>query len=175
MPVGLGVAFALLMALACAATIFRMRRLAREDLERGEVQILYVKDPIVVRQDEYNDEGPILYFDIGEGKLLFLWGQWLFDAETYGAPVEELPEDLDVPEHVNGLPDPYGFPSSEFKLARLPKTGDVLGIEVLGSHVPPARTIGRKEVKWSALGPSAILDGSLDALQAAVSAYNDRP
>jgi hypothetical protein len=172
---GLSVGFALLMAAWGAGTFLRMRQFVKEDLERGEVQILHVKDPVVVRQDEYNDEGPILFFDIGGGKILFLWGQWLLDPETYGAPVEELPDDLDVPEHINGLPDPYAFPSSEFTITRLPRSGNVLRTEVLGTYLPPARTVGRKEVRLIALGPSAILNGSLDALHTAVNTHDDRP
>jgi hypothetical protein len=175
LQLGLAVGGALFMVGSGTGTVLQMRRLDREDQERGEAQILHVKDPIIVQQDVYNDEGPILYFDMGEGKILFLWGQWLLDAETYGAAVEELPEDLDVPEHLNGLPDPYAFPNSEFKITRMPRSGKVLRIEVLGTYLPPTRTIGRKEVRIHVLGPSAILSGSLDSLQRAMSANKDQP
>ena len=175
MQFGLGVGLALLAVASGIRVVLRMRRLAREDRERGEVEILHVKDPVVVRQDEFNDEGPILYFDMGEDKILFLWGQWLLDPETYGAVVEALPEDLDVPEHINGLPALYAFPSSEFIITRLPASGKVFRIEVLGPYLPPTRTIGRKEIRINALGPSAILNGSLDSLHAVMSAYSDPP
>src|SRR5690242_17380518 len=48
---------------------------ANNDLRDSTVEVFDVSDPLVLTQEENNDEGPIFYIDIGDGKILFLWGQ----------------------------------------------------------------------------------------------------
>jgi hypothetical protein len=75
---------------------------------------------------------PALFFDIGEGRLLFLQGQWLELPFIYGEDAERIApsEDDTETDAVNGLPPPYAFPNASFVVHRLPSSGDVLAIRL---------------------------------------------
>lgn len=122
---------------------------AREDLVSGVVQILHVRGGRVVVKEPYNDEGRALIFDVGDGWLLLLQGDWLYDESTYGAPARSLDEveAADDTGHINGVPDPHGFPSGDFELDRAERSGIIFGIRVRGPYLEPCRTAGWKEIK----------------------------
>jgi len=140
-----------------------------KDLKYGRAEVIHVKDPIVFQQEESGDEGSILYFDIGEGKILFVCGQWLWDSHTYGAEHLNLTDEKS--DRLNCLPDPYGFPSDEFIITCALQSRTVLGIEVKGNYLAPSKTLGHKEIAIPPLGECEILSGSLDNLQKAVGNY----
>ena len=122
------------------------------------VQEIAVSHPRVVEIHLINDNEPILAFDIGDQKILFLQGQWLRASETYGAPHQaDDPED----NIVNGLPKPFSFPSRAFTVLRLPHSGRVLNIRVQGDYLAPEKTVEalRREYEF---GDSELLDGSVD-------------
>jgi hypothetical protein len=139
----------------------RQRRRAAGDVKNMLVQEIEVRNPRVVGIGLISDNAPILAFDIGEGKLLFLQGQWLVnDNALYGAP--PLTGDA-YEEYLNGLPPPHSFPSSAFRLTRLPHSGHVLSIRVAGTYVLPEREVAalRREYEF---GNSEVFDGELDQI-----------
>ena len=82
--------------------------------------------------------GPNLAIELSDDAILYLQGHWLLDYTIYGAP---FPEDDDGDEQFNGLPAPHSFPSTEFTLSRLPNSGEVLQICVVGEYLPPEPAI----------------------------------
>ena len=143
---------------------------ARADVNAATVEVIEVSEPVVVQQEESNDEGPIFYFDIGGGKLLFLWGQWLYDSDIFWHDGHSFAEDdgyerlEDVLEESSEPP----FPNSHFVLHRTTNLGIVTRIDLRGERVTPQSVIPATAVRLSALPPSCILTGSLQDLQAAV-------
>lgn len=91
------------------------------DRKAGKVQEITVTGATVVEIGLINDREPVLAFGIGDGKVLFLQGQWLRGPSTYGAPpaVGDPAE-----EFLNGLGAPFAFPSDRFTLTRLPESGE---------------------------------------------------
>jgi hypothetical protein len=68
----------------------RMRRRAARDQQDRIVQEIHVVEPRVIEIGLINDNEPILAFDVGSNKILFLQGQWLRDAGTYGRMVRKM-------------------------------------------------------------------------------------
>jgi hypothetical protein len=122
---------------------------AERDISKGLVEVIQVRDPVYVEQAEYEDEGPILFFDIGNNKILFLSGQWLYDQSP-------------------------PFPSTQFTIHRSAVLGRVFKIDASGERLQPQRTLPCSSVPVSNLRESELLDGSLNDLPAAV-AYATSP
>jgi len=148
----------------------RKRRLAAEDVEAGVVEEIRVVEPRVIEIFLRNDNEPILAFEIGDGRLLYLQGPWLRDPLTYGT---ELPDDDEYAPFVNGLPEPYAFPATHFTLTRFPKSGIVLGICVEGGYLKPEKTVDILKREYD-FGESALFDGSLDDLASVLSREHTR-
>lgn len=139
----------------------RQRRRAALDAKDQIVQEITVRDPRVVEIDPDTDNEPVLVFDIGRGKSLFLQGQWLRDPSTYGAPEHEGdPEE----EFLNGLAAPWSFPSTSFIVTRLPHSGRVLGIQVMGEYRQPEKEIHGAWNREYEFGDSELFDGELDRI-----------
>jgi len=145
----------------------RRRMRTRQDTAEQMVQEIAVSEPRVFEIGLISDNEPILAFDIGDKKILFLQGQWLREPQTYGAPPQ-----TDDPEEqfLNGLPRPYSFPSSAFTVTRLPHSGRVLRIRVQGDYLAPERTVEalRREYNFN---DSELFSGALEDI-AAVLAEN---
>lgn len=139
----------------------RRRRRAADDAKEMRVQEVEVRDPRVVSLSLIGDNAPILAFDIGLGKLLFLQGQWLVnDDAIYGVPA---PQGDAFEEFLNGLPPPHSFPSDAFTVTRLPHSGHVLGIHVTGNYLRPEREVDalRREFQFA---DSEVFEGELDRI-----------
>lgn len=143
----------------------QVAREAKTDCQNGMVEVVEVQDANCIVQSEYNDEGPILFFDIGDGKVLLLWGQWLFDPGTYGAKKHGVASEAAA--HINGLDEPYAFPSKSFTLHRTPGLGRVLKIDVTGDRLEPLRSLPCGAVPVLGQRESELIDRTLDDLQAA--------
>jgi hypothetical protein len=137
LPFGIRVSFLFLRAFQVTAAE------TQRDISIGITEVIEVQNALLVEQAEYNDEGPILFFDIGDGKILFLYGQWLY---------AHLPR----------------FPSSNFTVYRSAVLGRVFTINTNGEHIEPLRTLPPFAVPIGNLHESELLDGSLDDLPAAV-------
>jgi hypothetical protein len=148
----------------------RRRQRASRDREEQIVQEIHVVEPRVIEIELISDNEPILAFDIGENKILFLQGQWLRDYETYGT---NRPEGDPLEEFINGLPAPYSFPSSEFTLTRLPHSGEVLGLRVAGRYVAPQAVVEALKFEYD-FADSELLDGSLDDIPGVLAREHER-
>lgn len=136
----------------------RQRLRGREDAIEQVVQEISVSDPRVIEIGLINDNEPILAFDIGDGKILFLQGQWLREDSIYGAPRQQGdPEE----QFLNGLPEPFSFPSTAFTVTRLPHSGRVTSIRVQGDYLPPERTVEALKREYE-FGDSELFDGAFD-------------
>lgn len=149
----------------------RSRRRAAKDWESQSVEELAVSQPRVVEIGLINDNEPILAFDIGQGRLLFLQGQWLRDETIYGAKAPE--EDDPFDQYLNGLPPPHSFPSTEFTVVRLPHSGRVLGIRVSGEYLRPSETVEALKRGYE-FGNSEILSGRLEDIAGVLAAEHAR-
>jgi hypothetical protein len=138
----------------------RLRQRAKLDCDAHVVQVIQVRDPRVVEIGLINDNEPILAFDIGDNKILFLQGQWLLDPQTYGA---SSPEEDASEEFVNGLPAPHSFPSSRFSISRFPHSGDVIEIQVEGEYRRPEQVVEALQPEFE-FGCSELFEGSLDQI-----------
>ena len=136
----------------------RQRQRAEQDHRAQIIQDIHVVEPRVLEIALVNDNEPILAFQIGENKILYLQGQWLRDYETYGVDDSEREP---YEEFLNGLPAPHSFPSSEFTLSRLPNSGEVLGIRVAGRYLAPGAAVAALKPEYE-FADSELLDGSLD-------------
>lgn len=162
--------------LVCALTTFipyerRQRQRAAMDSQSQVVEAITVSDARWIEIGLVSDNEPIVAFDIGEGKILFLQGQWLRDPATYDAPVprEDGPEGV-----LNGLPTPHSFPSTSFAVTRLPHSGRVLGIRVHGAYLAREREVEALRPEYE-FGDSEVFDGDLEQIADVLSrAHNAR-
>lgn len=164
--VGAGILALLLLTVFLFTYIPHMRRQRRITLEDNKAQIIqdiHVTEPRVIQNGLINDNEPIIAFDIGDNKVLFLQGQWLRSESTYGAEplTEEQYEDDALAEYLNGLPAPNSFPSSEFTVSRFPNSKKVTGIRVAGSYTAPEAEVEALKPEYE-FGDSELLEGSLD-------------
>ena len=148
----------------------RLRRRAVRDEQDRIVQVIHVIEPRVIEIGLINDNEPILAFDIGDDKILYLQGQWLRDAGTYGA---EEPEGDSFDEFINGLPAPHSFPATEFTVSRFPGCGEVLGIRVYGKYTAPQKVVEALKVEYE-FGSSEVFDGSLDDIASVLAREHER-
>jgi hypothetical protein len=134
------------------------RRRAVRDADEGVVEEIHVSTNRVVEIALVSNNAPILAFDLGGQKILYLQGQWLYDEQRYGgSPSEEDPSE----KVFNGLPPPNSFPSREFTITRFPHSGEVAGIRVSGPYLPPAAVVDALKPEYS-FADSELFDGDLD-------------
>jgi hypothetical protein len=165
--------FLILFVLALISFVPFERRLhyrAAEDAAAQHVEELQVLRARVVEIALINDNEPILVFDIGEGRLLLLRGQWLRDETTYGA--EPLVGDP-YEEYINGLPAPNSFPSTDFTVVRLPHSGRVLQIRVSGAYLKPPDAIAALKPEYE-FNDSEVFAGQLDEVADVLAAEHVR-
>lgn len=144
------------------------RRKARSDNDAMMIEEIAVESLAAIMLTPVFDDAddPSLCIDAGGGCLVLLRGQWLGDPERLGAPAGFVAGDNDV-DTANGLPEPYSFPRTRFKLTRAPGSGQVLEIELAGRYLPPSREVAALE-REHGLADSVLLAGTLDDLRAAL-------
>ncbi|MDH5755331.1 MAG: hypothetical protein OEZ55_01515 [Nitrospinota bacterium] len=152
------------------------RRRAKMDAHQGMVQQIEIRNPKAVLLGYETTADPLLVLDIGDGKLLYLHGQWMYDNRVFGAP-EFDPEVLDEivnQDRVNGMPDPYGFPSTEFTMVRMRHLGRILSVRVSGEYLPPEERTGPLLAPHYNLNQSELLDGAIDDAPSILHSENER-
>ncbi|HEX3313678.1 MAG TPA: hypothetical protein VHR72_02250 [Gemmataceae bacterium] len=133
--------------------------LAAQDLRNGVVEEIRVKDARSIEIEPLNDAEPILAFDIGTGKILFLKGRWIRDSSTYReTSVSEDPNDRGV----NDSSPSFSFPNSEFTIVRFPCLKRIR-IDVSGDYQPTTAVVGAMKREYG-FGELEIFDGSLDEI-----------
>jgi hypothetical protein len=164
MPAVMGVVVALSALAGLAATVAavrtqrRARRLARNDIADRRVQVIRAETARLVEREQWNDEGPIYYFGLGEHKVLLVVGQWLYGGG------EGLYGEADDPNE-----DEAPFPCASFTLHRLPKSGQVLRIHPEGPRLAAEAVIPNQATlpDWAApseIGDSFMLTGDFEEL-----------
>jgi hypothetical protein len=136
----------------------RMRRV-EQDRKSQQVQEIHVVNPRVIQVGVPIDHEPVLAFDIGDGRILLLQGQWFWDPAIFGAP--DIKEDDAYGDFVNRLPPPYAFPSTEFTVTCLPNCGEVFAIHVSGGYLDPGAPELHMEICHH-FGDCELFAGSLD-------------
>jgi len=86
------------------------------DLEEGIAESFTCHALGAVEVEEFEDEGPAFFIDVGEPRLLFLQGQYLYDLVEDGK-----------------------FPCSDFEVVRAPQSGLNLGLQCLGEPLKSTR------------------------------------
>jgi len=152
--------------------IGRRRKLRNSDANQGLVEELEVTTGRVMElNSDHSSTDPAVCFDLGEGRLLLLVGQWQWEPRIFGVPDGEEPESTDeINETVpNQLPAPWSFPSDSFVLRRLPVSGEVLSVEVRGAFVKPEKgTAWLTAAEGRDFHESMILKGTLDDVETAL-------
>lgn len=148
----------------------RKRLRASQDSKRQIIQDIHIFQPRLVEIARINDNEPILAFQIDENQILYLQGQWIRDEGMYGA--EPLKCDP-YGEFINGLPEPYSFPSTEFKVSRFPNSKEVTGIHVTGKYLAPETEVTAVNAEYE-FGDSELFDGSLDDIAGVLAQEHER-
>lgn len=150
---------------------------AVRDLEMGQVQEIYVHEPRIFRLSplKVDDLVPChLCLDLGEGLLLYLGGEWIFDPLIFGATIDDLEklQETDF-DRVNFMPDPFGFPCTEFILTRLPGSGTVLSVKILGKYLGPLDELDVMEREHD-FQDSELLQGKLEDIAMILAREHER-
>jgi hypothetical protein len=132
-----------------------LERALAADVAAGQLEVLRVNAAEVVERQERHGEGPLYFFDVGGGQVLFLGGQWLNDPKTFG--FELPPPNSDT-----------AFPVAQFQVVRAPLSGMVLSLELSGPPLAPSRKLPYKEVDVPTSGDSLLFAGTLNSLAADV-------
>lgn len=136
----------------------KQMQLATRDHEEQLIQEIHVINPRAIEITMIGNIGPNLAIDIGDGMILYLQGKWLYDADIYGAAVQQ---DDEGDELFNGFPPPHSFPCSEFTISRLPHSGEVLRIHVVGKYLQPEPAVEALKSEHE-FQPSELFSGSID-------------
>jgi hypothetical protein len=124
----------------------------RPQTDSATVEVLTVEMGRLAVGEEWNDEGPILFFELGHGELLVLWGQWLYDPHVVTSELL----DIDALWERNRW-------FKHFELVRSPFSGLVLSLKSIGSET--VTSVGMVRARQCLPPrPSELFQGSLDAL-----------
>jgi hypothetical protein len=111
-----------------------LRKSARRLSEPEPVEVLEVRASSVIDVQAPGSTGPALCFELADGQVLLLYGQWLLEHCLYRAP---RPADDGNQEHFNLLDEPHAFPSEHFSIHRWRGEARPFWIEVHGRYLPP--------------------------------------
>jgi hypothetical protein len=109
--------------------------------------------------EQKGDEGPLLFCDVGDNKILCLIGQWLYDPHV---TVDET--DMDI--------ERAWFRS--FVLARAPSTGIVFELRsLIPDLIQPEHLIAANAIPplIHLLGQSFVIEGVLDTIEESLKRY----
>ena len=131
-----------------------------QDHEEDAAEVVEVWDAVAVQQEAHDDEGPIYFLDIGDGRILVLCGPELYDTPEFrtGRPWPPREED-----HEGREWEPP-FLNSHFVLHRGRRSGRILRVDVLGEPIPVTRVLPKGAVPLDFERTAAIVDGSLETL-----------
>ncbi|NQT12648.1 MAG: hypothetical protein HQ582_07865 [Planctomycetes bacterium] len=163
---GVGACFGLFLSVCIYRGLRGAANAVKADLENGLVEVIEVSGARVVQQEEYSDEGPILYFELDGETVLLLWGQWLFDPYVYGAEDHVVSDNAET--FLNAQDRQFAFPCTDFTVHHCRKSRRVVKIEIRGEPLLPMRTLGWGDVPLQNVGDCEILRGTLDDLPAAM-------
>jgi len=115
----------------------------RQDLLKGEVEVLHCTATDAVKVEEFEDEGTEYFVDVGDSTILFLQGQVLYDLD-------------DV------------FPNRAFDIVRTPTSQVVLEVRCTGESFHPSRkrvALSNREYQLLHYKELVLFRGSLSTLE----------
>ena len=111
------------------------------DLEGGETELLEVDVHGVVKLEEFEDEGSGYFLDVGDSRILFLQGQYLYDLE-----------------------EEKRFPNRKFDLRRAPNSKLVFDLKCRGEPLFPLRTLDPEKVEVAVPPDGTVFEGLLEEI-----------
>ncbi len=134
-------------------TLFRWRGYARETeksreqaysriLEEGAVHVTEIKSDEVAVLGARGDEGDLFIFDVGDGKLFWLHGQWI--SPTLGNDA---------------------WPNDHFAIIRSLDGSAELGIRGLGSKIKSIRELSHEDFPSLGLPKEELVAGTMDSIR----------
>lgn len=126
-----------LFALSAHSILGHHRDIKRRESRLGEaeaIEVVEIRASRVFEVEAPGSTGPALCFELPDGQVLLLYGQWLLEHTLYRAP---RPVDDGNQERFNLADDPYGFPSDHFLLHRWRGEVKPFWIEICGKYLAP--------------------------------------
>jgi len=141
----------------------------RQDLADAMVEVLTLDSvtPLEVPSN-HSSVDPTFVIELDSQRVLILLGPWLVEPTTFGGQWQEPHESDAGDAYANGLPPPYAFPTSAFRLERFPSSGEVVRIEITGDYVAPKRIDVDVNAALINDAPTRIIEGTAADLPAAV-------
>lgn len=133
------------------------------DLREGQAEQLHVTASEVVELEEYEDEGSGFFFDVGDGRLLYMQGQYLDDDALNDDSSSEQPA-----EDGSAAVRTPRFPCREFEIVRASYSQEVLTLRCLGDYLPPSRLMSVEHFEGG-LPDWVVFEGRLATLERDVS------
>ena len=133
------------------------------DLREGQAEQMHVTASEVVELEEYEDEGAGFFFDVGDGRLVYMQGQYLDDYVLVDDPSSEPPT-----VESSAAVRTARFPCREFEIVRAAHSGEVLTLRCLGDYLQPSRLM-RVEHYEGGLPDWVVFEGRLATLERDVS------
>lgn len=150
----LGFIFGVILMIKGRGTNRKVQHRYNDDLKENKVQATHCIVSGVIEVQEFEDEGPGFFLDIGEGRILFIQGQYLYKY------VESK-----------------RFPNKEFDLIKLPYSNVVLDVICKGDYLVPLRVlkpsvIADKYVPFVYDGD--VFDGKLDTIESDLNRFKSK-
>ena len=130
-----GVVSGVLLVLSSHSILGHQRDLKRREgrlAETDAIEVVEIRASRVLDVEAPGSTGPALCFELPDGQVLLLYGQWLFEHTLYRA---QRPVGDGNQERFNLLDDPLGFPSDHFILHRWRGEVRPFWIEVCGGYL----------------------------------------
>jgi len=127
---------------------------SQRDLAEGNVEVVHVETNGAAEVEEIEDLGLNFFLEIGESKLLFLSGQYLYDV-AYEIGKDEVER-------------PGRFPNTKFELVRVPHSRQLIGFDCLGEPLKVSkryRVSKTAEKGFFALQDGQTIPGTLSTLE----------
>jgi hypothetical protein len=154
-------------ACVCWRTFSRRATSEREiehDLRDGQAEELHVTASEVVELEEFEDEGPGFFFDVGDGRLLFMQGQYLDDYVSVDESSRDPPAEQAIADGSVSTARTPRFPCREFEMVRAPLCGEVLALRCLGDYLSPSRRMSVAQFEGG-LPDWIVFEGRLATLE----------
>lgn len=170
-PIAAGVVSGVLLALSVNSILAHHRDVKRRERRLAEpepIEVIDVQASRVFEIEAPGSTGPALCFELEEGQVLLLYGQWLLEHTLYRAP---RPVDDGNQERFNLANDPFGFPSDRFALHRWRGEARPFWIEVRGKYLAPESSPVQLP-RRAKIREVEVLAGALGSLQRDIECLN---
>lgn len=152
--------FLTILIFACALLEWGWKRWAQKvpaayqkDLTERKVEVIHVEAAGAAEVEEVSDFGLNFFMEIGDSKLLFLTGQYLYEV-AYEIGKDEVERQ-------------GKFPNTKFDIMHAPHSRQFLGFDCLGEPLKPSKMyrLPKKEKHFFELHDGQIIPGNLSTLE----------